>query len=339
MPYIATQQTQPAIGDLWHDKWNPPAIVEPSLHGLTVLVTGANTGVGFQAAIKLVKLGAANVIIAVRNLTKGNAAKERIEQATGKTGIVDVYELDMLDYSSIRAFSGKINCLDRLDVAILNAGIGAHTYAQSCYGWEKTLQVNTLSTTLLALLLLPKLRASKTAGHTPVLELVSSSMHFHIARMASDGDSGPLSIYNREEIFDMRITYNVSKLFLEYAHASLTRLATSSATDKPDVIVVSVCPGATKSDITRDITSLVTRATLIMFSLLQRRTEEGSRAYISGLILGEKGHGKFWSNDSIKEISPLLEGEEGFRLQETVWQEIITALRKDVSDIDQIIRA
>ena len=94
MPYIATQQTQPAIGDLWHDKWNPPAVVEPSFHGLTVLITGANTGVGFQAAIKLVKLGAASVIIAVRSLAKGNAAKKQIEQVTGKTGIIDVFELE-----------------------------------------------------------------------------------------------------------------------------------------------------------------------------------------------------------------------------------------------------
>ena len=145
MPYIATQQTQPAIGDLWHDKWNPPALVEPSLHGLTVLITGANTGVGFQAAIKLVMLGAAKVIIAVRSLAKGEAAKEQIGQVTGKTGVVDVFELDMLDYSSIRAFADKINCLGTLDVAILNAGIGAPEYAQSKYGWEKTLQVNVIS--------------------------------------------------------------------------------------------------------------------------------------------------------------------------------------------------
>ena len=138
MPYIATQQTQPAIGDLWHDKWNPPALVEPTLHGLTVLITGANTGVGFQAAIKIVKLGAAKVIIAVRSLAKGSAAKEQIELVTGKTGVIDVFELDMLDYTSIRDFSNKVNCLDRLDVAILNAGIGAPEYAQSKYGWEKT---------------------------------------------------------------------------------------------------------------------------------------------------------------------------------------------------------
>ena len=194
-----------------------------------------------------------------------------------------------------------------------------------------------ISTTFLALLLLQKLRASKTATHTPVLELVSSSMHFHVTRMASDGDCGPLSIYNRKEIFDMGITYNVSKLLLEYAHAALTRLATSSGTGKPDVIVVSVCPGATKSDITRDITSLATRATLIVFSLLQRQTEEGSRAYISGLTLGNEGHGKFWSNDSIKEVSPLLAGDEGKRMQETVWGEIVAALRQDVPEIDDII--
>lgn len=156
--------------------------------------------------------------------------------------------------------------------------------------------------------------------------------------MASDGDSGPLSIYNREMIFDMGINYNVSKLLLEYAHVSITRLPTSSAAGNPDVIVVSVCPGATKSDISRDITSLATCATLAVLSLLQRQTEEGSRPYISGLTLGDKGHGTFWSNDSIKEISPLIAGDEGKGMQEIVWEEVVGGFTKDVSEIDELIK-
>lgn len=337
MPFIPTQQTQPAFGNLWHDKYNPPAVVEPSLEGLTILITGANTGVSFEAAIKLVKLGAAKVILAVRSVAKGNVAREQIKKITGREGHIDIYELDMLNYTSIRAFVEKVNRLDKLDVAILNAGVGAPVYQKSRYGWEKTLQVNVLSTFLLALSLLPKLRESKTASHTLVLELVSSSMHFHITRIASDGDAGPLSICNREETFDMGTNYNVSKLLLEYAHASLAHLATSSSTGELDVIVVSVCPGATKSDITRDITSFVTRATLIVFLLLQRQTEEDSRPYISGMIQGEKAHGIFWSNDATKDLSPLLIGKEGSKMQEKVWQEIVTALRKEVADIDGLI--
>lgn len=100
---------------------------------------------------KLVKLGASKVIIAVRGLAKGIAAKEHIEQVTGIAGVLDVFELDMLDYTSIRAFSKKVNSLKKLDVGILNAGIGAPGYAQSKYGWEKILQVNVISTTFLAL--------------------------------------------------------------------------------------------------------------------------------------------------------------------------------------------
>ncbi|KAK5116049.1 hypothetical protein LTR85_009331 [Meristemomyces frigidus] len=321
------------LGALFRGKHNPPKDTKPSFTGRTIIVTGANTGVGFEASVKFVQLGAARVILAVRSIKKGEDAH-----------IAEVWELDMLDYESIKAFAARVDTeVERLDIAVLNAGIVMATYQQSSYGWEKSLQVNVLSTTLLGLLLLPKLRASKTSDEiTPVLELVSSGNHYNVKTLATDPKSGagPLEIYNQASEFNVITQYNISKLFLEYAHAGLTKLATSPASGKPAVTVVSICPGGTKSNLARDHTAWYMRAALFVFALIfQRSTEEGSRTYISGAALGERGHGKFWQDDVIKEPAPLLSGEKGDRLQAQVWHEIVEALKKDVPEVDESLNA
>ncbi|KAH9815349.1 Short-chain dehydrogenase/reductase SDR [Teratosphaeria destructans] len=296
-----------SIISAWHGARNPPKDTRPSFTGRTVIVTGANTGLGFEAAIKFVQLDAAKVILGVRTIKKGEDAKAAIEARSGRNDVVEVWHLDMLDYESIKAFAARAEReLERLDIAVLNAGILAARYEQSTYGWEKTLQVNVLSTTLLSLLLLPKLRASKTEQQTPVLELVSSTIHQNIQRLGTDPhtDEGPLALYNRPIGFVAETQYALSKLFLEHAHLALAHLARNTETSRPDVLVVSVCPGATQSEITRDLQrhSLLFRIGVwILARLFQRTTEEGARSYVSALEVGEAGHGRWFMDDAIKE--------------------------------------
>jgi NAD(P)-dependent dehydrogenase (short-subunit alcohol dehydrogenase family) len=160
-------------------KWIVPKDTRPSFAGQTVIVTGANVGLGLEASVKFVQLGADKVVLAVRTLSKGEEAKKEIERRTKRSGVLDVWHLDMMDYDSIKAFADRATReLERLDIACLNAGVAMIDFKQSQYGYERTLQVNLLSTALLALLLMPKLRASKTATFTPVLEIVGSSNHF-----------------------------------------------------------------------------------------------------------------------------------------------------------------
>lgn len=138
-------------------KLNPPKKTFPSSANRTILVTGANTGVGYEAAVKCVQPGAARLVLGVRSLKKGEDAKARIEAGQGtepSQTVIEVWELDMLDYDSIKAFASRAgNQPPSLDYAILNAGVVMATYQPSHYGWETALQVNTLSTTYLALLL------------------------------------------------------------------------------------------------------------------------------------------------------------------------------------------
>jgi NAD(P)-dependent dehydrogenase (short-subunit alcohol dehydrogenase family) len=94
-----------------------------SFIGQTVIITGANTGLGFEAAIHIVRAGAEKVILGVRSLTKGEAAKTNIESRTGKQDIIEVWQLDLASYDSVKAFVRRAEGLKRLDVVLENAGM------------------------------------------------------------------------------------------------------------------------------------------------------------------------------------------------------------------------
>jgi NAD(P)-dependent dehydrogenase (short-subunit alcohol dehydrogenase family) len=118
----------------------------PSFAGRTVIVTGANSGLGEVTARELARVGA-KVIVAVRNLDKGNAA------AAGMPGDVEVRKLDLQDLSSVRTFADSV---DEVDVLINNAGIMAVPYAQTVDGFESQIGTNHLGHFALTNLLLPK---------------------------------------------------------------------------------------------------------------------------------------------------------------------------------------
>ncbi|WPH03311.1 Hypothetical protein R9X50_00618800 [Acrodontium crateriforme] len=331
--FVPTKMGNPMGPILIWEKFHPPQDVRVSFKGQTIIITGANTGVGFEAAIKFLESGAKKLILGVRSLKKGEDAQAKMEERTGIKGVVEVWQLDMLNYDSIQAFSKRASSeLDRLDIAVLNAGVSATKYVKSTYGYESTLQVNVLSTTLLGLLLLPKLKTSKTNDFTPVLELIGSSSHTVIYDLAKDGNATPLEVYNKEIYFDPLSQYSVSKLFLEYAHAGLTKVAGT------DVFVTSVCPGATRSELTRDARAIwYFRIILFFLELVQRTGEEGSRTYITGTTMGLKAQGRFIRDDHIQDPSPMLQGERGAKTQGEVWRNIVAALKQDVPDIDRFI--
>ena len=136
---------------------NPPSDPTASFHGKTILLTGGTSGLGFEAAVKFVSLGASTVIIGARNSDKGKRAKEAIEQRTSRQDVVQVWQLDMDNFKSVDEFADRVNReVERLDIAELNAGVTMKRYEKSPTGWEQTIQVNALSTVMLALLLLPQ---------------------------------------------------------------------------------------------------------------------------------------------------------------------------------------
>ncbi|KAH7348778.1 hypothetical protein BKA65DRAFT_584645 [Rhexocercosporidium sp. MPI-PUGE-AT-0058] len=71
------------------------------------LITGGNLGLGLETARHNVKLGASKVILGVRTLSKGEAGKSNIESTTGRTGIVEVWEVDLERFDSVEEFSAR----------------------------------------------------------------------------------------------------------------------------------------------------------------------------------------------------------------------------------------
>jgi NAD(P)-dependent dehydrogenase (short-subunit alcohol dehydrogenase family) len=119
----------------------------PSYDGRTVIVTGANSGLGEVTARELARVGA-KVILACRNTDKGAAA------ASGMSGDVEVRKLDLQDLASVRAFADGV---DAVDVLVNNAGIMAVPYAQTIDGFESQIGTNHLGHFALTNLLLPKI--------------------------------------------------------------------------------------------------------------------------------------------------------------------------------------
>jgi NAD(P)-dependent dehydrogenase (short-subunit alcohol dehydrogenase family) len=123
----------------------------PSFAGRTVIVTGANAGLGEVTGRELSRVGA-RVILAVRNTEKGEAAAARMTGAA--TGPVEVRELDLQDLSSVRRFADGV---DAVDVLVNNAGIMATKHAVTVDGFEGQIGTNHLGHFALTNLLLPKL--------------------------------------------------------------------------------------------------------------------------------------------------------------------------------------
>jgi NAD(P)-dependent dehydrogenase (short-subunit alcohol dehydrogenase family) len=131
----------------------------PSFCGRSVIVTGANSGLGEVTARELARVGA-KVTLAVRNTAKGDAAAARM------TGDVLVRELDLQSLASVREFADSV---DGVDVLVNNAGIMAVPYALTADGFESQIGTNHLGHFALTNLLLPKI--------SDRVVTVSSQMH------------------------------------------------------------------------------------------------------------------------------------------------------------------
>ncbi|KAL9075460.1 MAG: hypothetical protein Q9161_001532 [Pseudevernia consocians] len=131
------------LNDISTQLFHRPDCPTANFSGKTVIITGSNVGLGKETVKHLVRLDAEKVIIAVRSFAKGEAAKAEIESESGRTGVVDVWELDLSHYASVKTFAKRAASLDCLDAAVLNAGIATEIY-EILEDNESTITVSTL---------------------------------------------------------------------------------------------------------------------------------------------------------------------------------------------------
>lgn len=127
------------------------------------------------------------MILGCRSIEKGERAKKEIEESTKRENVVEVWQVDLESFESVKKFCARASDLDRLDVVVENAGIAIPVFVR-VEGYESTITVNVISTFLMALLLLPKLREQGAKlNKVPHLVIVSSDAHHQVRFLPRDG--------------------------------------------------------------------------------------------------------------------------------------------------------
>ncbi|KAF2707304.1 short-chain dehydrogenase/reductase family protein [Pleomassaria siparia CBS 279.74] len=301
----------------------PPA--STNLSGQTTIITGSNTGIGYEACKVLLGFKLSHLIIAVRSAEKGEQAAVPLRKAYSEAQI-DVWSLDMLSYDSIQAFARKCSTLTRLDTVILNAGLSNVKFEiNASTGHETTFQVNYISTTLLAILLLPILKAKSPPGTPGRLTLVASCMGWNAA------------VPNRNAVpifptFDDSTNWNISAAAERYSVSKLMVLMLSlrlgDLVSPDDVIINSVEPGLVGgTGLQRSSPGAIKFVINMINRLVARTTLHGAWTYADAAIVkGRETHGSFIVNWQIYPYAALMYTEEGKRLGGQIWKETMEEL-------------
>lgn len=271
----------------------PPSSI--SLQGQTAIVTGSNSGLGLAAVGVLLEYHVSHIIMAVRTVEKGEKVAAPLRKAHPKAKI-EVWQLDMLSYESVQAFAAKCSTLPRLDKVLLNAGsLMADFETNKSTGHESTIQVNYLSTALLAILLLPILKAKRVSDAPGRMTIVASGLA--LTSKFPNRDANPLlpsfDVPADWSAADAMERYSVSKTLVIMF---LQRLA--EIIDPSVVIVNTIEPGFIKgSGLQKNVPPLLRAITAVVKSLTGRTTQQGAWAHADALFVkGAESHGSLVMN-------------------------------------------
>lgn len=264
----------------------------PEVKGKCAIVTGSNTGLGFEASRQLLSLGLSHLVMGVRSVARGGGAASKL-QAAYPSAAIDVWPLDMESYKSVQAFAQKCNeDLPRIDVVILNAGISAGDFSTVAEtGHEKTMQVNHFGTALLTVLLLPILKRKSAGKQSPRLVIVNS-LTAHMCKAPNREIRPFLPSFDDTAVtpFDAEERYGVSKMVNQLFIVEL-----ANRVSPEDVIINMVDPGLTKgTSLFRDAKGLVVVVFKMFAAVAARPLDRGAASYIDAAFAhGTESHGCF----------------------------------------------
>lgn len=268
-------------------RWTPREI--PPQQGRLALITGANSGIGFQAARYLSRAGT-SVILGCRNAAKGEAARAKIlaEQPSAK---VEVRVLDMADLDSIRHFATQfLSEQAPLDLLINNAGVMAIPERRTTQqGFEMQFGTNHLGHFALTGLLLPSLL------------IQPSSRIVTVASIAHKGGTLNFDDLNAERSYDPRKAYQQSKLAnLVFGVELDRRLRAHSA----GTISVIAHPGVAVTNIVSNGMGTGFRARIagLLFPFIGQSDDRGSWPILYAATSPEAHGGGYYGPDGFAEI-------------------------------------
>ncbi|WIM87252.1 SDR family NAD(P)-dependent oxidoreductase [Candidatus Mycobacterium wuenschmannii] len=219
-------------------KWTTGDI--PDQSGRVAVVTGANTGLGYHAAAALAQAGA-HVVLAVRNLEKGNLALAKIS-AAHPSADVTLQELDLTSLASVRAAATKLRkAYPRIDLLVNNAGVMWTPKELTADGFELQFGTNHLGHFALTGLLLDTLlpvRGSRVVTVSSMGHRFRAAIHFDDLQWEHGYDR--FAAYGQSKLANLLFTYELQR-----------RLAGKNT------VAVAAHPGSSSTELGRNAPTLI----------------------------------------------------------------------------------
>ncbi|KAK3944453.1 hypothetical protein QBC46DRAFT_305049 [Diplogelasinospora grovesii] len=301
----------PSLGDFVHTQFvlNIPK-PSASFRTKTVIVTGANGGLGKDIVKHVIRLGASKVIFGCRSLARGNQAKQEIETILKcNPDIIEVWEVDLESPSSIKTFVDQANRLPRLDVLINNAGIRTGKF-KIVYDTERTLAVNNIGTFLLAFQLIPKLKeTARKYGVTPHMTTVGSAL-YDVAKYPEKHGDDVFAWFKDESHVNMMNQYNLSKLLQLYTVIKLCAIVDPVNTaDSNPIVINTLDPCFCKTGLAGELKGGAKVFFKIFESIAARTAEEGARLVVQAASAGRETHGLYMRAGAVQEYAPIAQDD------------------------------
>ena len=190
--------------------WRPALI--PDLSGRRVIVTGGNSGIGRSAAREMARHGA-SVVLACRNLTKAQVAKDGILAATPGAE-VEIAKLDLADLSSVRAFAKQELARGKpLDVLVNNAGRYVNKRQTTADGFELTLGGNHLGHFALTGLLLPAILKAPAARVVTISSVAHKRARIDFDDLQSTHHYKGFAVYGQSKLANLLFALELDRRF------------------------------------------------------------------------------------------------------------------------------
>jgi NAD(P)-dependent dehydrogenase (short-subunit alcohol dehydrogenase family) len=184
----------------------------PDQTGRTAVVTGANSGIGWETARALAAKGA-RVIVACRSEEKGRDAEQRIRKAVSHADL-RFEPLDLGSLASVRAFAEKVGAAEsRIDLLVNNAGVMMPPYGKTADGFELQIGTNHLGHFALTGLLLPRILAAPTARVVSVSSLAHFWGRIDFADLQSGRSYNPTRSYGQSKLANLLFVRELQRRF------------------------------------------------------------------------------------------------------------------------------
>jgi NAD(P)-dependent dehydrogenase (short-subunit alcohol dehydrogenase family) len=232
-------------------KWTTTDI--PDQTGRVAVITGANTGLGYETALALAGRGA-RVVLAVRNLDKGKDATTRIAAQVPDADVA-LQELDLTSLDSVRAATEQLRSdYDRVDLLINNAGVMWTPKSTTKDGFELQFGTNHLGHFAFTGLLLDRLlpvAGSRVVTVSSIGHRLRADIHFDDLQW--ERSYSRVGAYGQAKLANLLFTYELQR-----------RLAPRGTT-----IAVAAHPGGSRTELTRNLPPLIARASALIEPFLQ----------------------------------------------------------------------